>query len=145
MKSATLALAASLAAGFAGACLAQDLKATHRFTDTQVGFDPAASYGNYTLTITGPNGFHATASSKSGTPAIDLRRFGAFDDGGYNYELTASTDEKVPVRSRLDNGRDGGPTDSMLRGVSMSGRFDVKGGVIVKYDPAAREESRRKN
>ena len=143
MKPAAFGLMASLTVGISGACWAQDLKATHKLSDTQIGFDLSGSYSNYTLTLTGPNGFHASASSKTGAPSIDLRRFGAFDDGTYNYHLTASTDEKVPVRTELDNGRERGSTTSMLKGVSMSGQFDVKGGTIVKYDPAAREEVKR--
>src|SRR5687767_6503179 len=103
MKSATIGLAACLAVALSCACAAQDLKATERLAGTQIGFDPGASYSNYTLSVTGPNGFHASASSNTGTPAVDLRRFGRFDDGNYNYNLTASTDEKVPVRSALDN------------------------------------------
>ena len=63
------------------------------------------------MTVTGPNGFHASASSKSDVPTIDLRRIGAFDDGTYRYHLTASTDEKVPVRSTLDDGRGGRQAD----------------------------------
>ena len=122
-----------------GPCWAQDLKATQKFTETQIGFEPGATYGNYTLTVTGPNGFHATASSKSGAPSIDLRRFGALEDGIYNYHLTASSDEKVPLRSTLDNGRDGGPANSMLKGRVGERVFHVKGGTIVKSDPAARE------
>lgn len=144
MKSAALGLAAWLAVGVSSACWAQDLKATQRFSETQIGFDPGASYGNYTLTVSGPNGFHASAASKTGTPSIDLRRVGTFDDGTYNYHLTASTDEKVPLRTVLDNGRGGGPTDAMLKSVSMSGVFQVKGGTIVKFDPAAQEPKRQK-
>jgi hypothetical protein len=143
MRPTTFGLMACLVVGISGACWAQDLKATQRLSDTQIGFDLSGSYGNYTLTVTGPNGFHASATSKTGTPSIDLRRFGAFDDGIYNYHLTASTDEKVSVRTALDDGREGGPTHSMLKGVSMSGQFEVKGGTIVKYDPAAREEVKR--
>jgi hypothetical protein len=90
--------------------------------------------------VSGPNGFHASASSKTGTPTIDLRRFGAYDDGTYNYQLTASTDEKVALRTPLNNGREGSQSDSMLKSVSTSGVFHVKGGTIVKYDPAAKEE-----
>lgn len=142
MTSTAFGLAVLLAASVSGACLAQDLKATQRLSDTQIGFDPGGSYGNYTLTVTGPNGFHASASSKTGTPSIDLRRFGAFDDGTYTYQLTASTDEKIPVRPGLDNGRDR-PASSMLRGVSASGQFHVKNGTIVKYDPAAVEDVKR--
>jgi hypothetical protein len=140
MSIAKLGLAAIFAVGIAGTCVAQDLKATQRFSETQIGFDLGASYNNYTLTVTGPNGFTASASSKAGSPAIDLRRFGAHDDGIYNYHLTASSDEKVAVRSALDNGRAGGPTTSMLKAVSASGQFLVKGGTIVKPDPAAREK-----
>ncbi len=100
MNIAKLGLAAIFAVGIAGTCVAQDLKATQRFGETQIGFDLGASYNNYTLTVTGPNGFTASASSKAGSPAIDLRRFGAHDDGIYNYHLTASSDEKVTVRIR---------------------------------------------
>jgi len=143
MRTAALVLAACLAAASSGACLADDLKATHRLSETQIGFDLGGSYGNYTLTVTGPNGFHAIASSKTGTPAIDLRRIGAFDDGMYNYQLTASSDDKIAVRTALDDGREGGPTRSMLKGVAMSGHFEVKGGTIVKYDSSAREDVKR--
>jgi len=138
MQTTALGLAACLAAGLTGPCWAQDLKATQRLSDTQLGFDLSGNYGNYTLSVTGPNGFHATASSKTGTPTIDLRRFGAYDDGTYTYQLTASTDEKVPVRTALNNGRDK-ELDSMLKGVSLSGVFHVKDRTIVKFDPAARE------
>jgi len=144
MQMTALGLAACLVAGLTGACWAQDLKATQRLADTQLGFDPSGNYGNYTLTVTGPNGFHASAASKTGTPAIDLRRFGAYDDGIYTYQLTASSDEKVTVRGALDNGRAGGPTDSMLKAVATSGHFEVKGGTIVKHDPAATEPKRQR-
>lgn len=143
MKTAALGFAVCMAVGMSSACWAQDLKATQKFTDTEIGFEPSAGYGNYTLTITGPNGLHATVSSRSGAPSIDLRKLGAIDDGGYNYHLTASTDEKVPLRSKLDDGRDGAG-DSMLKSVSLSGRFDVKGGTIVKYDPTEREPTNKR-
>jgi len=132
MQMTALGLAACLAAGLTGACWAQDLKATQRLSDTQIGFDAGGNYGNYTLSIVGPNGFHASAASKTGTPAIDLRRFGKYDDGDYSYQLTASSDEKVPVRTPLDNGRGGDPGDSRLKAVSLGGQFLVKGGTIVK-------------
>jgi hypothetical protein len=138
-----LGLAACLAAGLTGACWAQDLKATQKLTDTEIGFEPAGTYSNYTLTITGPNGFHASASSKTSAPSIDLRRLGTHDDGIYTYQLTASTDEKVPVRTALDNGR-GSPSGSLLKSVATSGHFEVKGGTIVKYDLAATEPKRQK-
>ena len=143
MKSAILGVMACVALGISSAGWAQDLKATQKLTDTQIGFDPGGTYSNYTLTVTGPNGFHASASSKSDTPAIDLRRIGTFDDGTYHYQLTASSDEKVPIRNALDNGRKGGP-NSMIRSVSTSGVFHVKGGTIMKADPAAREPTNKR-
>jgi hypothetical protein len=142
MRFTTLGAAACLAAALTNTAWAQDLKATQKLTDTQLGFDAGGNYNNYTLTVTGPHGFHASASSKTGTPSIDLRRFGAFDDGLYHYHLTASSDEKVPNRATVDNGR-GGSHPDMLKGVAMSGHFEVKGGTIVKHDPAAVEPVKR--
>src|SRR5437868_6814239 len=98
MKSATFGLAACFAVGLTGACLAQGLKATEKFTDTEVGFHVPPSYSNVMLTISGPHGLHASASSRSGSSSIDLRKLGAVDDGEYHYQLTAATDEKIPVR-----------------------------------------------
>jgi hypothetical protein len=143
MNSKTFGLAACLAVGISGTCWAQDLKAQQKFTDTEIGFDITGPYSNLTLTIAGPNGINANASSRSGSPLIDLRKLGTVADGDYNYHLTAATDEKVPDRSGLDNGRDGGPTTSILKSVSTSGHFQVKDGTIVKYDPNVREEAKR--
>jgi hypothetical protein len=144
MNSKTFGLAACLAVGISGTCWAQDLKAQQKFTDTEIGFDITGPYSNLTLTITGPNGINANASSRSGSPLIDLRKLGTLDDGDYVYQLTAATDEKVANRSGLDNGRDGGPNTSILKSVSTSGQFQVKGGAIVKHDPSVRETQRQK-
>jgi hypothetical protein len=143
MKSKAFCLAACLAVGISGTCWAQDLKAQQKFTDTEIGFEIAGPYSNLTLTVTGPNGINARAHSRTGSPLIDLRKIGAVDDGEYNYQLTASTDDKIPVRTGLDNGRDGGATDSMFKSASTSGHFHVKGGTIVKFDPSARETQRQ--
>ena len=62
MKSAALGLAVCLAAGMSSACWAQDLKATEKHTDTVLGFETGSSYSNFNLTVTGPNGFHASAA-----------------------------------------------------------------------------------
>ena len=128
-----------------GACLADDLKATERFSGSAVAFDLQGSYSNATLTVSGPNRFHASASAKSGAPSIDLRRVGAVDDGQYTYQLAAATDEKATVRTTLDNGRSGaGASAAPLKGVTASGTFQVKGGAIVKRDPAAREPQQKR-
>ena len=143
MKLAAFGLTACLAVGISSTCWAQGLKATQKFTDTEVVFDITGPYSNLTLTISGPNGFNAIAHHRTGSPLIDLRKLGDLDDGDYVYQLTAATDEKPPVRTALDNGRDGGPTTSILKGVSTSGQFQVKAGAIVKVDPSAREEIKR--
>ena len=144
MKAAALGLAACLAVGMSGTGSAQDLKATQKLTDTVLGFETGSGYSNFTLTVTGPNGFHASAASKDAAPSLDLRGAGAADDGIYNYQLTASTGEKVPVRTALDNGRSGAASDSVLQYVSASGQIHLKGGMIVKFDPAAREPEKVK-
>src|SRR3954468_13998099 len=125
MKSSAFGLAACIAMGLSGTCHAQELKAAQKFTDTEIGFDVSGPYSNLTLTISGPNGINASASSRSGSPVIDLGKLGKIDDGDYNYRLTAATDQKVAVRTGLDDGRDGGPATSMLKSVSTDGRFQV--------------------
>jgi hypothetical protein len=142
MKLAAFGLAACFAVGISSTCWAQGLNATQKFTDTEVVFDITGPYSNLMLTISGPNGLNVSAHHRTGSPVIDLRKLSA-DDGDYLYQLTAATDEKVPDRSGLDNGRDGGPTTSRLKSVSTSGQFQVKGGTIVKYDPSVREEVKR--
>jgi hypothetical protein len=143
MKLAAFGLAACFAVGISSTCWAQGLNATQKFTDTEIGFDITGPFSNLTLTISGPNGLSASATSRTGSPLIDLRKLGTIDDGEYIYQLTAATDEKIPVRTALDNGRDGGPTTSMLKSVSTSGQFQVKAGAIVKVDPSAREDAKR--
>lgn len=142
MKLAAFGLAACLAVGVSSTGWAQGLNATQKFTDTEVVFDITGPYSNLTLTISGPNGLNASAHHRTGSPIIDLRKLGTLDDGNYLYQLTAATDEKVSDRSGLDNGRDGGPV-TILKSVSTSGQFQVKGGAIVKQDASAHEEIKR--
>ena len=134
-----LGLAVCLAVGIPGIAVAQDLPAEQRFSETALLFDIKDAYTNITLSVAGPNGFHAIASSKTGSPTIDLRRLGPLDDGSYRYQLTASTSEKTIIRTPLDNGRI--RQDAPLTTVSASGHFTVKGGVIVK--PTTAEPSRK--
>ena len=139
MRLTTLGAAACLAAVLTNAAWAQEFKATRKLTDTQLTFDVGPGLSNYTLTVAGPNGFHTSVSSRDAAPSIDFRQF-KLDDGVYNYELTAMTGQRVPVRTSLNNGRDGGPaSDSVALSVSASGVLHVKDGTIQKFDPTARE------
>jgi hypothetical protein len=143
-KPAAFGLATCLALGLSGASLADDLKAAEKFSESTVAFDLPGPYSNVTLTVAGPNRFHASASAKSGTPTIDLRRAGAPADGQYSYQLTAATEEKTQVRSALDNGRGPGAQAAPLKSVAASGTFHVQNGAIVKRDPDAREPQQKR-
>ena len=141
MRPAAIGLALCLAAG-ASPCLGDDLKADAKFGATEITFDLKETYSALTLTITGPHGLHTSAASASGAPTVDLRRLSAIDDGIYRYNLTGSTGEKVPERSGLDNGRDQ-RSEAVLKSVSTSGMFEVKGGTIVKLDPSVGKSTKR--
>jgi hypothetical protein len=143
MKASACGLIATLALTWSGACLADDLKAEQKFSDTTVGFDLAGQYSNLTLTIAGPNDFHASAFSNSGAPTIDLSRFGAVEDGTYTYQLTAATPERMKSRTRLDDGREAHAARESQKGVAMSGAFRVKDGAIIKLEAKKASNSKR--
>jgi hypothetical protein len=141
MKSSRLGMAA-MALMLSSGCLADDLKAEQKFSESSVGFDLNGSYSNVTLTIAGPNDFHASAFSANAAPTIDLRRFGSLEDGTYTYQLTAATPEKAKVRTRLDDGRDSHMAKEPQKSVATSGAFRVKDGAIVKSAPASTTSKR---
>jgi hypothetical protein len=148
MKPAAFGLAAGLAFGLSGACLADDLSASEQFAGTTVGFElKGGPFSHVTLSISGPNDFHASAFSRRGAPSLNLRSFGAVEDGRYTYQLTAATDEKLKIRTTLDDGRDPRTAAEPLKGVSTSGTFNVRGGEIVKRDiskePTRRDQDQR--
>jgi hypothetical protein len=134
MKSAIFfGLAASLTLGLSTPGLTDDLKAEPRFEGTTVAFNVPANLSNLMLSVSGPFNFHASATARSGSPSIDLRRSGGVDDGAYTYNLTAATDEPVKSRTELDNGR--GTAGPGLTSVSTSGTFNVLRGAIVPLRP----------
>lgn len=140
MRPAAFGLALLLITGVSPS-VADDLQASPKFGPTDISFELQGVYVFLTLTVTGPNGLHTSATAASVSPIVDLRRLSAIDDGVYRYNLTGSTGEKLPDRSGLDNGR-ARPSDTRLRIVSTSGMFEVRGGTIV--NPLAREPSSRR-
>lgn len=134
MKIAACGLAAFVAVGTTGPCVAEGMVTAAQFADTRLLFLLKPTVGNATLSVTGPNDFHVSAFSRIGAPGIDLSAFGPLDEGTYNYQMTASGPERVPVRTPLDNGRGRRPEPTQPVGLSMSGTFQIKGGVIVKPD-----------
>jgi hypothetical protein len=137
MRFTSVGLAACLAAGIHGACLANDLPATEQFSETTVEFKIDGQFGVLMLTVAGPNGYYASATARTASPIIELKSFGAFDDGEYGYQLTASTDDKITLRTPLNDGRDDKPTTTIFKGLSKSGSFNVSRGMIVKHDTSA--------
>jgi hypothetical protein len=131
MKRSLICLPALLAVGLSVPAIAQDMEATVEFTATGVIVMTRGPYRNMELTITGPNEFQTSKFSGKEAPAIDLRNVDIFDDGVYNYRVTAATDKKVPIRTGLNNGR-GDIAKERLMGTSLAGSFVVKNGVIVK-------------
>ncbi|AXS39858.1 hypothetical protein D1F64_07085 [Breoghania sp. L-A4] len=125
--------------GFASSGMAQGFSAKGNFSGATVAFGAPAGFTNYQLTVTGPNGFNATVFSKKGAPTINLRKLGVVDDGVYNYQLTAASTERAPVRTPIDNGRGAQENTETLVGASSSGTFIVKGGAIVQ--PTAETEN----
>ena len=141
MKRSACGLILLFAIAFAGTGLADDLRKVEQFSGTRLAFEFAAPYSNVTLTVSGPNDFQARAVSKAGAPALDLKKFGAVADGGYTYQMTASSEQPNATSPGLDNGRVG-KAGVALTSVSTSGTFSIKDGVIVPRGPS-NERSRR--
>jgi hypothetical protein len=149
MKIAMFGLAALIAAGAAGTCLADDLKALQadpKFTETTLGFDVKGRYANFTFTVTGPAGFSTQEFSGGSAPSLDIRKFGDLPDGVYIYQLSAATDEKVRTFTPPDNnGRDGSPPPTVLQGAALSGSFLLTKGVISTREASQPRQPRKQN
>jgi len=125
----------------AGTCMAEDIVASEQAAGSKLALLLKPNLTNATLSITGPNDFHASVSSKGGALAIDLLQFGRLDDGLYTYQVTASSGDKVPIRTTIDNGRDKEPTERLV-GVAASGIFRVNGGEIVRAESKSERKDR---
>ncbi len=144
MRAATFCVAATAVCGLAGVCLAENLAATERFSGTVASFDFKGQYSNATLSVSGPNGFVASATAKSGAPSLDLSRQGSLEDGLYKYHIVAGTQKKAKGRSALDNGREHKSSEQQIT-ASTSGTFRVKGGTIVRNQAVAEPSKGRKD
>ena len=138
----TLCLAACAVIGLSGACLADEKFAAEKFGGTSLGFLLKKSLSNVTLSVSGPDDFHASVFSKTGSVALDLRKFGPVEDGIYRYQITAATDQKLKVRTTFNNGRDAKERIAPHKSVAMGGMFRVRNGKIVKPAPATKNSRR---
>lgn len=130
-KPASIGLAAVLLLGLSGTCLANDLLAAEQFAGTTVAFQPQGGYANMTLRVSGPNNYQASAVFPSGSPAIDLSRFGAVYDGIYNYHLTGTSGETILASGRSEGRPSSSTSPYQLKEVTKGGSFRVQGGAIV--------------
>jgi hypothetical protein len=143
MKPIHFAVALGLSLALSAPCRADELVAGELFRGTQVSLELKRPVHAATLSISGPNAFHARAEARRGVPTIDLAQSGPVADGLYTYHLDAATDETVKVRATLDNGRGARAPAEMRKGVAASGTFWVRSGAIVPVDRNAREDQRR--
>jgi hypothetical protein len=135
MKLWVLCASALLALDFSGISQAGTLAAQPSFSGTVVGFVPTKTYAGGTLTVVGPGGFAASASSKGGLPLLDLAKFSAVPDGQYTFQLDAATSQVDTSVILQNNGRAKKANVRPRRSDALSGVFLVKGGSIVT--PAA--------
>lgn len=140
MHTLRLSPAVALASLLAFPAAAQDLKADIKFSETGIAIVPQAEYKNLTLSIIGPNEFQTSTFSERDGPSIDLRKVDTFDDGNYTFRVTGATDQKVPIRTGLNNGRDD-IAKERFASAEISGSFSVVRGKIVP--PKDEEEDQK--
>jgi|TARA_R110002073_G_scaffold34954_1_gene102900 hypothetical protein len=148
MKTLTLLTASILAAGLITATgtaqqprLSMPDESTEQFIGSRLSFRTDPSLSNYTLRVTGPDGYQGQVQSARVAPTFRLADFGSVPDGLYTYEMTAATTERQVLATPPVAGADGrsGRATPGLIGTSMTGSFRVVNGQILQMDPAASE------
>jgi hypothetical protein len=110
-----------------------------RTNTNSLWFESWGTLSNATLTIAGPEGVQTSVYNKSGSPTFYLRDISPVADGVYSYELTAATDEKVKIKSELNNGRGDAAQKEMAKPFHMTGSFIVSRGVIALKEELVEE------
>ncbi|MAQ86208.1 MAG: hypothetical protein CMH12_23930 [Maritimibacter sp.] len=131
---APLVLAVSLSSA---AFAAPDIEA--RVQSTSISFAGGQNFSNAVLTVTGPDGYTREESATRGMPIFRLQTAGRLVDGYYQFALTAATDEVIPLRNKMNNGRGPEARTTEYRAFNMSGAFRVQQGLIVPIDETAGE------
>lgn len=129
--------ALTLALGAASSSFSDEaMRGDVRLTSDRIGFDLQERYSNYTLTVTGPNGYSARAEAARTAPTLRLADYGDVPDGIFTFSLTAATDRIDPSVRAVDqrvNGREPGVRAPRL-GAQMSGQFRVEDGRIQVFE-----------
>lgn len=110
------------------------------FAGSRLSFDSVSGLSNYTLRVSGPNGYFGQVYSDRTAPSFRLADHGDVEDGLYTYEITAATSVYAPRPASemgLDNGRSAEARPRV--GTSRSGSFRVVNGQILELDPSVTE------
>lgn len=141
---AILAMAAGSALVFSSVGEAQSAPSAQmeeQFAGTRLSFAPNPDLSNFTLRVTGPDGYAGQVFSPRVVPSFRLADHGSVPDGLYTYEITAATRERVRRASPMQasaNGRAPGAGTGFV-GMSQSGSFRVVNGRILELDRDAEE------
>ena len=108
---------------------------------SNISVNSESNLRNLTLTVSGPNGFHAQAFEKGFTPSVSLIKDGKMADGLYTWQLSGSTDERVygGYKTSINSGRGEKARDYTFKGSTESGSFRVENGVAVAFDETEEE------
>lgn len=110
-----------------------------RTNTSALWFESWGRLSNATLKVGAPDGTQIDVFAASGTPTFHLRDLTPITDGVYRYELTAATDEMLPIKNQLDSGRGKAQKKEVAKSFQMGGFFIVTRGVITKKEDLAEE------
>lgn len=142
---AVLALALSVATGPVQAQNdrpERDYHIQEQAAGTRIRFDADSELSNFTLSVTGPGGYHGSVTSARVPPSFRLADHGSVVDGLYQFEITAATPERrrdASPQQAAYNGRDPRAGTTAYLGYSYSGAFRVVNGRIMEFDQAEQE------
>jgi len=150
-KMAALALALGVSLTAASAVSAQsvrqldpaasDYALSENFNGTRLNFSTDSALSNFTLRVSGPDGYHGQVFSARSAPSFRLGDHGSVPDGLYSYEMTAATPQLIRQASMPVPGADGRSANARPGnvGTSMTGSFRVLNGQILILDSSASE------
>lgn len=115
---------------------------SEEFSGTRLAFTADSALSNFTLTVSGPEGYRGEVYSERVAPSFRLADHGSVPDGMYHWEITAATPERARMASSMPVGADGreGVSGPGFIGTSHSGSFHVVNGRILELDPLAEEQ-----
>jgi hypothetical protein len=119
----------------------QDASFEERFSGSRLNFNVESSLSNFTLRVSGPDGYHGQVFSARSAPSLRLGDYGNVPDGLYYYEMTAATTQQVRSATAPVAGADGRPAHARPGniGTATSGSFRVANGQILILDSSASE------